>query len=82
MEPINDISDINSAHEAAVSRWTVGNNAGEGFAPSDEFLAACSRVLVAQNDQQVDVYASDDGTEVAVGDANGPWAVIITPSDS
>jgi predicted signal transduction protein with EAL and GGDEF domain len=76
--PIADIYGRRDAMAEAVARWQAGNNAGEGYVPDDE-LADAECILRAENTDEVDVYRLADGTEIAVADAHGPWAVTITP---
>jgi hypothetical protein len=66
-----------AAMTTAVARWCAGNDAGVGFAIGAE-LEGAQLVLRAVNDTEVDVYATPDGREIAVGDVYGPWAVDIT----
>lgn len=62
------------------------NNAGEGFAPSDDEHASVNEVgadldatLIerAYTTSDVAVYRHADGSYTLVGDANGPWAVTV-----
>lgn len=76
---IQDISNVRDAKEEAKIRYTAGNDAGDGYAWEDRDDV---RIVVrAENDTEVSVYALPDGSEVAVGGSNGPWAVTITRAD-
>lgn len=82
MQTARKIADIYARRDAmheAVIRFRAGNDAGNGFAW--EMPRAASQILAAETDTEVSVYRLADGSEVAVGDVNGPWAVIITPAD-
>jgi hypothetical protein len=74
---IADYHTRDDAMAAAVARWCAGNDAGAGFVPRAE-LDGAQLILRAINDTEVDVYATSDGREIAVGDVYGPWAVDIT----
>lgn len=74
---IANISSYRDAMREACRRWDDGNDAGKGY--PWEMPRAAAHFLGATNGTEVDVYALPDGSEVAVGDANGPWAVEITP---
>ncbi len=71
---IADMHDAEAAKAEALRRWQVGNLKGEGRA-WDGFP-----LLRAADDDEVDLYMMRDGSEVAVGMANGPWAVTVTPA--
>lgn len=64
-------------HEAT-RRFRAGNDAGDGYAW--EMPRAAAQILTAEDDSEVSVYQLADGSEVAVGDVHGPWAVQITPA--
>ena len=87
MQTTRKIANIYSYRDAmreACRRWADGNDAGKGYPWEMPRAAAhvldAAHVLGAANGTEVDVYALPDGSEVAVGDANGPWAVEITPA--
>ncbi len=75
--------------------YTEGNNAGRGYAPYTDvpgadtmesavaaFEADGWEVVIDRNsDAEVIVLRNGDGELVALGDANGPWAVEITPAE-
>jgi len=73
---INEIPTQNEAEAAAIERWRAGHDRGAGFAPTDVEMANDRRILASNT---VNVYLQPDGSEIAVADANGPWAVIIAP---
>lgn len=67
-----------------LQKWIDGNNAGQGYAVGDDdsdindLAETLGLPLIerASNDRDIAVY-SDGVTTIAVGDANGPWAVRI-----
>lgn len=75
---ISEIYSRNDAMKSALELWRDGNNAGDGWAIEDEELEDGRQILFAQSSDEVDVYVMPDGSEIAVGDAHGPWAVTIT----
>jgi hypothetical protein len=76
----------------AVKAFNEGNNAARGYAPytdvpgPDTVEAAVEAaqadgwtvVFRATSDDEVTVLEDDDGVLLAIGNANGPWAVIIS----
>lgn len=82
MQTARKIADIYARRDAmheAVIRFRAGNDAGIGYDWTREG-GLRERILAAATDTEVDVYLYPDGSEVAVGNAGGPWAVEITPA--
>ena len=82
MQNTRKIANIYARRDAmheAVNRFRAGNNAGNGYAWEMPRVAA--QILAAETDTEVSVYRLADGSEVAVGDVDGPWAVTITPAN-
>lgn len=79
---IADIAHINEARAEAARRWAAQNEAGMGFPAESEELAEqgiklAGRVFIARNDQEVDVFVTECGRELAIGEAHGAWGVWV-----
>jgi hypothetical protein len=72
----------------ALKAYQSGNNSGQGFAPYPDLTTVKSVVeayisdgwmivLPRTKDDEVAVVQGVSGEYIAIGDANGPWAVAI-----
>lgn len=79
------IQDIHNAAEAraeAQRRWAAKNDQGGGFPAEDHELAEqgirlASRVFIARNETEVNVFITECGRELAIGEAHGAWGVWV-----
>ena len=76
MIPIASIKSRESAMAEALHRWR--SLARKGFVP--DYPHDAEQILFARGEHEVTVYRFPDGSEIAVGDAAGPWAAVITPA--
>lgn len=77
------IADIPSAAEARdEAQRRYAQNSEFGFPAEDHELAEqgirlASRILIARNDREVNVFATECGRELAIGEAHGAWGVWV-----
>lgn len=77
------IQDIHNAAEAqAEAQRRYAQDSEFGFPGEPEELAEqgirlASRILIALTDQEVDVYLTECGRELAIGEAHGAWGVWV-----
>jgi len=79
---IADFINIDEAQTEAQRRWAAKNDQGGGFPAEDHELAEqgiklAGRVFIARNETEVNVFITECGRELAIGEAHGAWGVWV-----